>query len=480
MDDAKQPSTPSVRGALAALSLTTLLSSLATSIANVALPTLAQAFAASFQQVQWVVLAYLLAVTALVVGAGRLADATGRRRAMLFGTALFVLASFVCGSAPWLWLLIVGRAAQGLGAAVMMALAMALVSETVSKAKTGTAMGVLGTLSALGTALGPTLGGLLISELGWRAIFLLNVPFATLALFLAYRYLPLDRPTAGAGRASFDAAGTTLLSIALVAYALAMTLGRGSFGWINGAVLLIAAFAFAAFLAAEGRAPSPLIPLAMVRDPALAAGLVANLLVMAVLMATLVVGPFYLSRALGLDATRVGLAMSAGPLVVALAGVPAGRLADRFGGSPMIVTGLVGVMAGCVLLFLIPARFGVPGYLGPLAVLTGGYALFQTANNTAVMANVAPDQRGVTSGMLSLSRNLGLITGASVMGAVFALSSGTSEITAARPESIANGMRITFAVGAIVTALALAVTAGARAAAGRALFGPCPFSGRRS
>jgi MFS family permease len=218
----------------------------------------------------------------------------------------------------------------------------------------------------------------------------------------------------------------------------------------------------------------------MVRDPALAAGLVANLLVMAVLMATLVVGPFYLSRALGLDATRVGLAMSAGPLVVALAGVPAGRLADRFGGSPMIVTGLVGVMAGCVLLFLIPARFGVPGYLGPLAVLTGGYALFQTANNTAVMANVAPDQRGVTSGMLSLSRNLGLITGASVMGAVFALSSGTSEITAARPESIANGMRITFAVGAIVTALALAVTAGARAAAGRALFGPCPFSGRRS
>src|SRR6186713_2317088 len=149
--------TPAARWALAALSLSMLLSSLGTSIANVGLPTLAQAFNASFQAVQWIVLAYLLAITTLIVSAGRLGDLIGRRRLLLAGISLFTAASVLCGMAPTLWLLIAARAAQGLGAAVMMALAMALIGETVSKAKTGRAIGLLGTMSAVGTALGPTL-----------------------------------------------------------------------------------------------------------------------------------------------------------------------------------------------------------------------------------------------------------------------------------------------------------------------------------
>ena len=183
---------PSVRWAIVSLSLSMLLSSLGTSIANVALPTLAQTFAASFQDVQWVVLAYLLAITTLVVSAGRLGDMTGRRRLLLAGFVLFTVASVLCGAAPTLWLLIAARAAQGLGAAVMMALTMAFVGETVPKAKTGSAMGLLGTMSAIGTALGPSLGGILIAGLSWRAIFLVNVPLGVLALLLAHRHLPVD------------------------------------------------------------------------------------------------------------------------------------------------------------------------------------------------------------------------------------------------------------------------------------------------
>lgn len=149
--------TPSVRWALASLSLSMLLSSLGTSIANVGLPTLAQAFNASFQQVQWVVLAYLLAITTLIVSVGRLGDLAGRRRLLLAGIFLFTVASALCGLAPTLSLLIASRAVQGLGAAIMMALTMAFVGETVPKAKTGSAMGLLGTMSAIGTALGPSL-----------------------------------------------------------------------------------------------------------------------------------------------------------------------------------------------------------------------------------------------------------------------------------------------------------------------------------
>ena len=343
---------------LASLSLAMLLSSLGTSIANVALPTLAQAFDASFQQIQWIVLAYLLAVTTLIVSVGRLGDITGRRRLLLAGITLFTAASVLCGVAPVLWLLIAARAAQGLGAAIMMALAMAFVGETVPKAKFGSAMGLLGAMSAIGTALGPSLGGVLIAGVGWRAIFLVNVPLSVLAFALAYRYLPMDRARPDTARAGFDIAGTLLLALTLAAYALAVTIGS-----LNMALLLAAAIGVGLFVLAEARAPSPLIRLPMLRDPALSAGLATSALVSTVMMATLVVGPFYLARALGLGAAHVGLVLSVGPVVVALTGVPAGRIADRFGAQRMTLAGLVAMTAGCLLLSTVPATLGVPATL---------------------------------------------------------------------------------------------------------------------
>jgi MFS family permease len=190
-------------------------------------------------------------------------------------------------------------------------------------------------------------------------------------------------------------------------------------------------------------------------------------LVSTVMMATLVVGPFYLSRALGLDAAMVGIVLSVGPLVAALTAMPAGRIADRFGAQRMTIVGLVGMAAGSFILSMMPAISGIPGYIAPIVVITVGYALFQTANNTAVMTDIRPDQRGVISGMLNLSRNLGLITGASVMGAVFAFASATIDIATARGEAVAIGMRITFAVAAILIVVALATAVGSRALATR-------------
>ena len=451
---------PSVRWALAALSLAMLLSSLGTSIANVALPTLAQAFQASFQEVQWIVLAYLLAITTLIVSVGRLGDITGRRRLMLAGIFLFTVASVLCGVAPTLWLLIAARAGQGLGAAIMMALSIAFIGETVPKARTGSAMGLLGTMSAIGTALGPSLGGVLIAGLSWRAIFLVNAPLGIVTFLLAHRHLPVDRQGPETDGAGFDKVGTLLLALTLAAYALAMTIGRGHFGRLNLALLAGAVFGAGLFMLAESRAASPLIRLAMFREASLSASLAMSALVSTVLMATLVVGPFYLSRALGLDAARVGLVLSVGPLVAALTSVPAGRIADRFGTHRMTIVGLIGIAAGSFILSMMPVRLGVSGYIAPIVVITVGYALFQTANNTAVMTDIQPDQRGVISGMLNLSRNLGLITGASVMGAVFALASATTDMTTARPEAVATGMRITFLVAAILIVVALAIAIG--------------------
>jgi MFS family permease len=437
--------TPRPTAALASLALSMLLSSLGTSIANVGLPTLAQVFHASFTQVQWVVLAYLLAITTLVVSVGRMGDLLGRRRLLLAGIALFTVASLLCGLAPTLGWLLAARALQGLGAAAMMALTLAFVGETVAKDKTGSAMGLLGTTSAVGTALGPSLGGVLVAGWGWQALFLVQVPLGLLAWVLAWRALPADRPIAPGRPMGLDPVGTLLLALTLAAYALAMTLRH-----LNLALLLAAAVGGGLFVWVESKVASPVVRLALLRDPRLRAGLTMGLLVSTVVMATLVVGPFYLSGALGLDAAHLGLVLAIGPFAAALAGVPAGRLVDRFGAPRMVLGGLATMGLGALALSSAPVALGIPGYAVPIVVLTLGYALFQTANNTATMAGLAADQRGVVSGLLNLSRNLGLVTGASAMGAVFAWASA---------DTVATGMRATFAVAAALVGLALVIAA---------------------
>jgi EmrB/QacA subfamily drug resistance transporter len=455
----------SSRWALTALCLSMLLSSLGTSIANVALPTLTASFSAPFQAVQWLVLAYLLALTASIVGAGRLGDLLGRRRSLCAGLIIFTLGSALSGAAPVLWLVIVARAVQGLGAALMMALTLAFVGELVPREKTGSVMGLLGTMSAIGTALGPSLGGALIALLGWRAIFLFNVPLGALAALLAHHHLPADR--AATRRITFDHAGTLVLAATLVSYALALTLRRGPLTTHNVVLLLTALAGVALFVAIERRAASPVVRLALFLEATLSASLAANALVSTVLMATLVVGPFYLSRSLGLDAGRTGLVLSLGPLVAALVGVPAGRIVDRFGTQRTSLFGVASAALGCAALSVTPSALGVAGYGVPTVIVTAGYALFQAANNTAVMRDVTPDQRGIVSATLNLSRNLGLISGTALMGAVFALATGTNDLAAAAPAAVASGTHVTFAVATAMLLLALLVLIGGHVRSGR-------------
>ncbi|TPN76723.1 MFS transporter [Mesorhizobium sp. CU2] len=451
------PASRSTAGALASLSLAMLLSSLSTSIANVALPTLSTAFNASFPEVQWVVLAYLLAITALIVSVGRLGDLVGRRPLLVAGLALFSAASLAAALAPALALLIAARALQGLGAAVMMALTIAFVGETVPKARTGSAMGLLGTMSAIGTALGPSLGGVLIGAVGWRSIFLVNAGLGVAAMLAAWSFLPAGAHKVADEKTRFDIVGTLLLAATLAAYALAMTTGRGHFDGLNGALLALAALGAVLFVVAEAKVASPLVKLALLRDGVLGASLAMNVLVSTVMMATLVVGPFFLSRALGLSEAMTGAVLSIGPVVSALCGVIAGRVVDRLGASAMVLAGLALLVAGCIALAMLPELFGVAGYAAAIMLLTPGYQLFQAANNTSVMADIGQSERGVVSGMLSLSRNLGLVTGTAVMGALFAFAARTKEMAYAAPESVAHGMTFTFAVAAGLTAVAAAI-----------------------
>lgn len=443
------------RGPLIALSFATILSSIGTSVANVALPTLAVAFDAPFQSVQWVVLAYLLGVTTSIIGIAALADRVGRRRLLLVGILIFATASGFAGIAPTLGLLIAARAAQGIGAATMMALAMAMAGETSAKDRLGAAMGLLGTTSALGTALGPTLGGAIIAAVDWRGIFLLNVPLGALAWQLARRWLPADGSTRRSAAPRFDYAGTVVLALTLAGYALAMTLGRGKFGVTNAMLLVFAAAGVAVFVRLQARAAAPWLGRTLFRDRVLMRSLAMNALISTVMMGTLVIGPFYLTDGLKLNAAAVGLTLSIGPAVAAIVGLPAGRLADRFGTTRITVLGLTSMLAGCLALTMSSPVHGVRGYIIPLSIITAGYALFQAANNAAVMAASSRAIRGTVSGALNLSRNLGLITGASLLAAVFAHAAGTTELSTATPAAVGTALRITFTFATALVATAL-------------------------
>ncbi|MFT3811071.1 MAG: MFS transporter [Micropepsaceae bacterium] len=403
MEQAGQPVSANAKtGVTAALALATLLASLGTSIANIALPTLVEAFSAPFAQVQAVVVAYLAALTISVVIAGRLGDRYGLKPALVGGLITFAAASVLCALASNLWLLIGARALQGIGAAFLMTLAMALMRQTAGEARVGRAMGLLGTVSALGTALGPSLGGVLIPVTGWTGIFWVQVPLALLALVLTVTLLP-DEPSRRAPRSASQSA---------------------------------------------------------VVDRGLVPSLAINVLVAAVMMTTLVAGPFYLSLGLGLEPGQVGFVMAVGPAIAIFSGVPAGRLVDAWGSDRVLAAGLILLTTGALLLAFAPNMMGVIGYLLSVIVLTPGYQLFQAANNTAALANVPAARRGTVSGALNLSRNIGLIAGASLMGAVFAFGVGTGEFANAPSSGIADGMRLTFLLASAMILVAIGIAFG--------------------
>ncbi|WP_270821346.1 MFS transporter [Aeromonas sp. QDB14] len=356
---------------LAGLGLATLLPMLAGSMANLVLPALGQDFGVPFASLQWVLVAYLLGITSLTVVAGRLGDRLGRRRVLLWGTGVFALASLLCALAPSIGWLIAARTLQGAGAACMLVLSLAMAGELVPPARRGWSMGLLGTLSACGTALGPSFGGLLIGGFGWQAPFLL------------------------------------------------------------------------------------LLPLALLGAPRQRGGIIASALVASVMVATLLIGPFYLHGAFALDMGTVGLMISMGPLLAALSGMPAGWLVDRVGATPVVRLGLGLMVVAAVLLALLDRALGPLGYLLPILLLTAGYALFQTANNSAVVGEAEGASRGAVAGLLTLSRNLGQLTGAAGLGGLFAALAGRPDLALATADELAFATRVTFALTALLLMSAL-------------------------
>jgi MFS family permease len=453
MNDPKQAQFPAF--AMLALALATLIAALGVSIATVLLPTLTRGYDASVSQVQWVVLAYLMSMTVAIVSAGRLGDSLGHRQVLLGGLVIFVAGSFACAAAPTLAWLVLARAVQGLGGAILFALPMSIARDMVGTAQLGTSMGVIATMSAFGTALGPTVGGALLSWGDWRLAFYVLAGAGFVTFVVAAASLGSSEMRKRDGAREMDLPGTLLLMIAVGAYALATS--GGAVGLPVGPLVLIPCAALAAllFVVVETRVASPLVPIDLVCDRKTGIGFVMNLVVGTIMMSTLVVGPFFLAFALGLNEALVGLVMAVGPAVASLAGIPAGRLTDRLGANRVILIGLAQIAVGLLCLAFLPRYFGVGGYVAALFTLTPAFQLFLAANNTTILLDAPAEQRGRLSGLLGLSRNLGLMTGASLMPTLFVAILGTGDVAHASGERIAYAFSLTFAAAAGVTILTL-------------------------
>ena len=437
------------------LSLSILVSSLATSMSNVALPHLTQVFNASMQAVQWVVIAYLLVITSLVVSLGRLGDILGNRRMLLIGMFIFALASLLCAMSNTLIWLVLARALQGLGAAIMLALSMALMSKT--QQKSGRAMGVWGSMSAAGTALGPALGGMSLSLFGWQSLFLLTLPLTLVAFFILYRALPTEQ-VINKEKAQLDVKGNLLLSLSITFFALAMTLNPNQLGPLNMGLFSIAILGVVLFFQIEKTQSSPLIPPQLVQQKAITIGFINCAITASVVMTSLILGPYYLSISLGLSEFQFGLVMSSGPIMVALTGLPAGYLVDKLGPKKPIIIGLSLMMIGCIFMSANSPDTGVFGYIFALITITLGFSLFQIANSAQLLQEATSSSKGLISGLLNLARNLGFITGATVMSSLFFYFIGKETIDLAIENNVTFALQSTFLIAAFILFMGLLLT----------------------
>ena len=434
-----------------------------TSIVNIALPTLVKVFHTNFATIQWVVLSYLLVVTALVLGAARLGDMVGKKQLYLFGLVLFTFSSLLCGLAPGEGWLIGFRALQGLGAVMISGLGAAIVTEVFPRSERGRAVGIIGAVVSVGIALGPTVGGLLIRISDWRAIFLVNVPIGIFATFVVFRSVPPS--VISPVKQKFDGLGALIMTVTLVCFALGMTEGQNhGFGSPRTlALLAIATVGLISFIWVESRIKQPMLDLRLFRNLQFSLSLLTAVLVFIALAGVIFIAPFFLELVLHYPTQKVGLLLAVSPVLGGIVAPFSGNLSDRFGPRIISLIGLLLMTVGCLAISTFNTHLTELGYIVRVAPFGIGLGMFQSPNNSAILGEVPPERLGIASGLLSLSRTLGQTTGLAVMGTLFAVLTlsfaSAVDVTTAPVEALVFGFQGTFRIAALLLLSAAALIA---------------------
>lgn len=426
------------------------------SIVSLALPTLHLAFHVGVGAVEWVALAYLLTLVSVVVAVGRVADMTGRKLLYIYGFGLFILGSALCGLAPSLAFLIGARVLQALGAAMLQANSVALIVQAMPEGKLGRGIGIQGAAQAVGLAVGPAVGGLLITIGGWRLIFFVNVPAGLLGMLLGWFLLPRSRSLLQ--RESFDWFGLVLFVPAITAPLAAISLGI-EYGWTSPVIVTSIAVGVVftvLFIRQEFHDDAPLISPALFRGLPFTASLGSGLLSYLIMFGVLFIVPFYLESRRGVSTASAGVLLTALPIALGLVAPFAGKLSDRIGSTIVATGGMLATVIGlCVLAILRRPEILLVAELAWIGI---GLGMFTPANNAAIMLAAPRTHAGLAGGILNMARGLGTSLGVALTGLIFALLSANAGHTGQLTEnaSLARGFAgamIFLAMAGLIAAL---------------------------
>ena len=390
------------------------------SIVNVALPTMADELNTTFAAVQWVVIAYILTLATLTLSVGRLGDILGKKPIYTAGFAAFTVGSVLCALAPSIGWLIGFRVAQAIGASMLFALGMAIITEAFPPAERGKALGISGALVSVGIVIGPTVGGFIIDQWSWPWIFLVNLPIGVFGTIAAHRFVPAVSPPGGQ---RFDFLGAGIFFAGLLTFMLGLSLAqeRGFGSAIVLSMLAIGVAAIGVFVAVERRVSQPMLDLTLFRNRLLTINLLTGWMTFFAISGIFILVPFYLENALGATPRQVGLLIAPAPLLLGLSAPISGSISDRVGPRKVLVVGLailVGAYLAIQLLNADSPMWMIMLVMGPAGL---GMGIFQSPNNSAVMGSAHAERLGVTSAMLGITRNTGQLTGIAVLGALWAL-----------------------------------------------------------
>lgn len=385
------------------------MSTLDGSIVNVALPSIADEFQADLKLIQWIPLSYLLIITSCLLFFGKIADTLGKTKVFSWGFIGFMLGSTLCAFSPNIYILIISRVFQGIGAAMIMANSSGIIIDVFPPSERGKALGTVGTIVALGSMTGPPLGGLLTGMVGWSSIFLINIPIGIFGLLGSIYLLPKEKVNKFK---SFDFLGAFLWAIGIVSLIYGLSLIE-ELGITTKVITYIAVgvLGLLLFIKIEFKNNDPLLDLELFKDPIFTTGNIAGLLSFVAMFFANLFMPFYFQEVKGIEANHVGLLMMAFPLSMAFIAPLSGTLSDKFGYRILTTTGM-GLMAlNLFALSKISATSPTPLIVFAFGVFGVCMGLFQSPNNSSVMGVVPKPKLGIAGGILATMRNLGMVLG---------------------------------------------------------------------
>ncbi len=440
---------------------------------TVALPTISEHFGADLPTTQWVVIAYTLTISALLLPMGRLADIVGRKRVYVLGFTAFVVAGVAAGLSPNIGFLIIAKVVQGVGAAMTQGTSMAMIVATFPAEQRGKALGLQMSMVGAGGVAGPAIGGLLVGELGWQWVFYGTAIMGGVATLSALALIDPVRTGQSAGpRARYDWMGAALSTAALVAFLNGMTWAP-SLGYAHPLIAFaFAAFAalLAAFIVQELRSASPMMDVRLFGRRLFALGVLASYLNFLGMQSVRFLMPFYLQAVLGLSPTQVGLLIVPGAVCMIITGPLSGRLSDRFGWRWFTMGGLAISASGLLILSRLQpdTHFGIA--MAGMIMQSAGIGLFNAPNNSSVLSAVEPSKYGVISGFLNLVRNAGNLCSIAIATAIVtavmgsmgyepSLASVTADGGGGLLAAFTSGLRAAYLIMAIVVLAGVAASA---------------------